>query len=45
MSSDAFFWEGWSMELVGERDTNETVTTVGIRYPGEPVKYWGRRKA
>lgn len=45
MSSDAFFWEGWSMELVGERDTNEAVTTVGIRYPGEPVKYWGRRKA
>ena len=43
MSCNAFFWDGWSMELVCERDANEAVTTVGIRYPGEPVKYWGRR--
>ncbi len=45
MSCCAFFWDGWSMELVCERDTNGTVSTVGVRYPGEPVKYWGRRKA
>ena len=45
MAPNAFFWTEWSMELVCNSDEDGTVSTIGIRYPGEPVKFHGRRKS
>ena len=44
MAPNAFFWTEWSMELVCDSDEDGTISKIGIRYPGEQVKFHGRRK-
>lgn len=45
MSSDAFFWNEWPMELVFNRNKCGRVDGVGVRYPKGQVAYRGRRRS